>query len=773
MQRLFASLLLVALVAAAAFVFLRPAPQLPGSTSPVPAKSSVSPRVDPNQVAQLEQLEAARRDAENTIWAPELDAQHHESFVIQFWDALRRSPAPLLDLARFPCNSVEIGQINQPQTLEHQIELYKFSGPTRQLPREAWQTLVESLVQAGWHLESSEWRHVQFSPAITQHARSVFTVELHLKQSPTGQRAIVRGRVGIEWGPAPAEGNSSPSPHRVDASRIEIYRRADPPLFTKVIEEIIPPSRDALFVDPLLIRDLDGDGLDDLILAGRNRLYWNQGNGSFKNLKLCPRLDTPLSTAVFGDFDGDGLVDFLGVDNRGLVLFRGDAAGGFSGSPTRQSLPELFNPFVLTIGDVDGDGDLDAWLAQYKVPLRYGQMPTPYHDANDGFPSYLLLNDGNGHFQEGTVVAGLGAKRFRRTYSASFCDLDQDGDLDLVNVSDFAGIDIHLNDGRGHFRDLTGSLLPERHLFGMAHAIADFDGDGRPDLFAVGMNSPAASRLDHLQLPPGGDPMRALMTHGNRTFLNRGDHFEIAPFDARIAHAGWAWGVTAFDFDNDGDLDLYLGNGHRSGPSVRDYEPQFWMHDIQIGRSASDPVHELYFDSKTGRSYAAGESYGGHQRNVFYLNAGSMGWHEVGWLMGVAMGEDSHAVASADLDGDGRPDLLVVTEEYWPVQRHTFSIFRNQTPHRPWIGVRLGTSRDYVPGEPTEVRLKTAARTQHRWILTGDGHRQQSPPVARFGLGDSGNVERVEVLQRGRQIWSQDHPRSSQDLRMGGSSAGP
>src|SRR5947207_15125749 len=94
---------------------------------------------------------------------------------------------------------------------------------------------------------------------------------------------------------------------------------------------------------------------------------------------------------------------------------------------------------VMTCGDIDADGDLDVFLAQYEEPYANGTTPNPYYDANDGNPCYLLLNDGHGNFNDATIGSGLEKKRQRRSYSASFADLDDDGALDLVVVSDFAG----------------------------------------------------------------------------------------------------------------------------------------------------------------------------------------------------------------------------------------------------------------------------------------------------------------------------------------------
>ena len=74
------------------------------------------------------------------------------------------------------------------------------------------------------------------------------------------------------------------------------------------------------------------------------------------------------------------------------------------------------------------------------------------------------------------------AKRHRRTYSNSLVDLDDDGDLDLLVVSDFAGIDLYENDGHGRFTDITDRKIAQPHFFGMAHTFGDYDRDGLPRL---------------------------------------------------------------------------------------------------------------------------------------------------------------------------------------------------------------------------------------------------------------------------------------------------
>ena len=151
-------------------------------------------------------------------------------------------------------------------------------------------------------------------------------------------------------------------------------------------------------------------------------------------------------------------------------------------------------------------------------------MPTPYYDALDGYPAYLLLNNGDGtSFTEKTEASGISKKRNRRTFSSSLYDYDGDLDLDLLVVSDFAGVDLYQNDGDGQFSDVTDEVFYNRHLFGMAHSIEDFNHDGILDLYAIGMSSTTARRLDRMNAGrsefPGHNEMRSAMGYGNRLYL--------------------------------------------------------------------------------------------------------------------------------------------------------------------------------------------------------------------------------------------------------------
>jgi len=404
----------------------------------------------------------------------------------------------------------------------------------------------------------------------------------------------------------------------------------------------------------------------------------------------------------------------------------------------------------MTTGDIDADGDADLWLSQYKLPYVKGQMPTPIYDANDGFPGYLLLNDGTGQLIDSTAAAGLAAKRHRRSYSASFADIDDDRDLDLVVVSDFAGVDLYLNNGTGKFTDATERLVENHYGFGMAHTFADYNADGRMDLLMIGMNSWTAERLLSMKLAPPthrhyterlGD-----LTFGNRLYFGDGEKITQRPMGDHVANTGWSWGATSFDADNDGDTDLFIANGHKSRDSVKDYERQFWCHDIYHASSESNPAMEIYIQGTASRLYGAGYSYGGYEKNRLLLNRENKSLDDVAFLMNASHEIDSRNVVSGDIDGDGRLDLFFTHFSVWPEASQGLLIARNLWPSdNRWVGFHLARSAGSPSLNGTKVHLRAGGRDQWRYIVNGDSYRSQHAPIAHFGLGQATAAEFVEI----------------------------
>jgi hypothetical protein len=708
-------------------------------------------------------LARVRDRLDQSIWATEVAAQEHEQTFVVLWDNVRAADDKLAALAEVAGETLVLGQPAQTRELDWGIRHTRF-GPqgqdgqaAREIPRAEWTATIEALRQAGWRLEELEFHHSKFDPAADgKPARSIMASVFHLVNESSKARMIVRGDLAIEWtGRRDKAGN--PIPARLDATNFQVFERSGTPPFSLLASW--PFVTDSTGVSapstthPILVFDLDGDGLSEISVAGFNRLYKNLGQGKFAEPEpLCADQPKHVNGGVLADFNGDRRTDFLaGLKNGYLRLYLGDEQGRFStaGREIRATDEKLRSPTSLTAGDIDGDGDLDLWVGQYKPPYLDGHMPTPYYDANDGFPSFLLVNDGQGEFTDGTAAAGLDKKRLRRTYSSSLVDLNNDDKLDLLVVSDFSGIDVYYGDGQGKFRDVTDEVTPVKYAFGMSHTFGDYNQDGLLDFYVIGMSSTTARRLEYMNLKRNDfedrTKARPGMGYGNRMYLSKGGSFEQNPQNDQVARSGWSWGSTTFDPDNDGDQDLFIANGYQSGKSCKDYCTRYWTHDIYTGTSKPDPaIKELFGQSLAGLDKDE-ESWNGYEHDVLFMNFEGKEFLNVAFLLGVGFEFDSRAVVSDDFDGDGRMDLVV--EQFDRASKtYTLHLLRNEWPtDHHWIGVRL---RDGGPGRSpmgAKVTLHTPEGKRVAQNVSGHSVWSQHPNTVHWGLGNVTDVEAIEV----------------------------
>ena len=699
------------------------------------------------QMRALGLIEAEETERNRETWADEILSRRYEGVISEFWDRLNVNEAALSLVAEFPFESIGFGQLTDQRNLQHGIQHSQIGGKAIPRSSEVWRDLISQWVSAGWVLEFQECRQSAFDLSDSTAPRSVFDLNVHLKRSSPLVRGILRGKLAVVWEDGP--GVEFPRVKSLELMEGEWLTRSGPSVFKEIVSREMMPHTETRFIDPLIVADFDGNGRSDLLFSGCNVLYSAIDGGGLRSEKFVKGSNPVVYTSLFADVNGDGLRDYLFVDRQGVMMVPG---GG-----DRRTLysvwkapAQLLNPSALTAGDVDGDGDLDLWLVQYKMPYVAGQMPTPFYDANDGFPSYLLINDGDAQFSDRTEMSGLGGKRNRRSYSASLIDLDGDLDLDLLNVSDFAGLDVYRNDGKGRFVEETSAFTDVSNGFGMAHAFGDFDRNGTLDFVMIGMNSAVADRLDSLSLWPKDSNLqqsyRSLMAYGNRMYSNRGDRFVETELGKGVARAGWAWGVGTLDFDNDGDLDLYIANGHKTRASTRDYDEQFWCHDLFTGNSNENPVLDLYFRKVGTELYGQGYSYGGHQRNAFFLNLDGKEFVEVAYLLGLADDADGRNVVCEDLDLDGLVDIVITTSEVWPKSSQSFRLYQNLLEETGnWIGVQRPKESPDGSWMGAVVRVQQGDQSIVKVITSGDGYRTQSAGNLHFGLGKATAIDQFSV----------------------------
>ena len=735
------------------------------SPNPKPDVSSDSDAENVEARAAVLLKERTRLDA--TIWKDEVLSQEYEQVFVDLWDNLRAAQNKIKVVQEFPFEQLFLGKPQEAQSRDLGITVTQYAGREKTLDQTNWRILLSQFRQAGFEIVQTEWHHAKFYPADANAVRSTVNMTAHVRNATTDKRYIIKAALRVEWEPRTSS-EYSPRIQTIDATGLKIIERTGESAF-RIAHTIRPNAkkRGQLFrvVVPMFVYDLDRDGLSEIILPCMNSIYWNQGNWTFEPGRLFKHQRKGLMLAgVFADFTGNGRADFLGASTGNLVLYEAGAKGRFDTPPRVAASDIVFvNPLTVTAGDIDSDGDLDLWVAQYKPPYDQGQMPTPYYDANDGHPAYLLRNNGKGRFTDITETAKLAKKRFRRTYSSSLVDVDDDQDLDLVVCNDFAGLDLYLNNGQGQFIDVSDTHLDQRHSFGMSLTFGDYNRDGKIDLFMAGMGSTTARRLDQLKLGREEFPLhqkkRKAMGYGNRMYLavneetdNTGKverKFRQAPFNDQVARTGWSWGSTSLDFDNDGDRDVYVANGHQSRGSAKDYCTHFWRQDIYSGNSKPDAAQVALREIAPAFSTALENeiSWNGYEHNCLLMNESGGGFLNVAFLMGAAFEFDSRNVVSDDLDGDGRIDLVVAEATFgshYPFELHVLEN-RLATDHH-WIGVRLGEEKNGNSAMGATVVLRSAEGEQVEKILSGDSFSSQHALIAHFGIGTLTKVDSVEVI---------------------------
>lgn len=345
--------------------------------------------------------------------------------------------------------------------------------------------------------------------------------------------------------------------------------------------------------------DYDGDGWDDVFFAdgASARLYRNQGDGTFEDVTAAAGLPTDLggvNVALFADLDNDGDRDlFLGVFTGENRLYRNQGDGTFEDVTDGAGLGGRFVT-VAAAGDADGDGLLDLYVGRYLDPRIH--LPTTLFYARNGQGNSLLRNLGDLRFEDVTEHAGV--REGGLTLGVTWADYDDDGDQDLYVANDFGRNALLENRGDGTFDDVSQDTGTLDFGYGMSATWNDVDNDGDLDLYTSNVHSgqrwygqaPSLSKYLLTSLRQGtiyqdygayrevfgyaGSDWKDYgdrMVKGNSLLLNDGDgNFTDAAEDAGANPFGWYWGATFLDYDNDGWQDVYLANGWITAESHKD-----------------------------------------------------------------------------------------------------------------------------------------------------------------------------------------------------------
>jgi len=467
--------------------------------------------------------------------------------------------------------------------------------------------------------------------------------------------------------------------------------------------------------------DYDNDGDVDLFIVNGSRLggfppgeepratlYRNDGNWHFADVGAAAGVDhlgwgMGCTTA---DYNADGQVDLYLTNYGPNALYRNDGKGRFEDVAEQAGVANPAWSMAATFGDYDGDGDLDFYLTNYIDfdPNFKPANPNFCHwrgldvfcgplglaGARDAF----YLNQGPESawsFIESSNQFGLPDYHYY-SYGALTGDYDNDGDPDIYLANDATPNVLYLNEG-GRFRDIaqiSSSAFSENGLeqASMGVASSDYDSDGDLDLFVTNFSY-----------------------DNNTLYQNSGRGFFLdASFSAGLgapSHKYLGWGANFFDYDNDGDEDLFVANGHVY-PSV--------------------DQHTL------GTGYA--------QPNQLFENGGRARFTEITAAAGpgLQIKESSRGSAFADFDNDGDLDLIVVNIDSRP------TLLRNDGGnHHNWLMIKLRDQGFNTQAIGARVTLITEDHQQLREVRAGTSYLSQDDQRLHFGLGTAQQVQRLII----------------------------
>ena len=478
--------------------------------------------------------------------------------------------------------------------------------------------------------------------------------------------------------------------------------------------------------------DYDQDGRLDVYLVngwrldgtkvverGRNGLYRQRPDGSFEDVTDAAGVggegEWGAGVAV-ADYDNDGRPDLFVTNFGRNLLYRNLGVGRFENVAARVGVEAPGWNTSASFFDADGDGWLDLYVARYidcsledvlqaKPTLSWRGLEQvavgPF--GLKGAPDRFFRNV-EGRFVDATDEAGMKDLALGFGFAVRAADFDDDGDLDVYVANDSDPNYLYRNDGGGRFKEVA---VPASCAFdangaaqaSMGIATGDADGDGILDLFTTNFSE------DFSTLYKGA---------GGGFFEDVSRETGVGP----ITYRPLSWGTAFADFDNDGDLDLAVANGH--------IYPQIDRHPEVIGTYRQ---RNLLLENRSIRDDATPRA----PAEALFRDATA----EAGPGFG---SERAHrGLAVGDFDNDGRLDLLITSLDEPP------ELLRNDGAAGSWLTIVCEAPGGTAIPIGTKVTVTAGGRKLSRDISAGDSYASNHDPRAHFGLGRAEVADEVQV----------------------------
>jgi hypothetical protein len=432
-----------------------------------------------------------------------------------------------------------------------------------------------------------------------------------------------------------------------------------------------------------------------------NRLYHQKRDGTFEDVTEKAGLQGTgygMGVAV-GDYDNDGFEDLYVTAYGGNKLYHNNGDGTFADVTQKAGVSGSGWSTSAAWVDLDGDGFLDLIVLRY---LQWDFDDTWCGERREGYRAYchpdsfpaiaplVYHNDGNGHFIE--IAEKIGLASPAKGLGIAFADYDRDGRLDLFFANDSMPEFLYHNKGEGRFEEvalISGVALDgEGHSYaGMGVDFADYNNDGLPDLFVTDL----ASQM-----------YAVYRNNGDGTFTY--DTYPSGIGRISLKHSGW--GTRFLDYDNDGWKDLLITQGHD-------------LDTIQLTFPDLRYQESMLLVRNTGKGFVDVSAQAG---DIF----------QKAWV--------GRGLAIGDIDNDGRLDAVVTSNDGALYVLHNASQTQNH-----WLTLELVGHQSNRDGIGAEVKVVTAKGSQWATVTTGGSYLSSSDKRVHFGLGSEKAAEQIEI----------------------------
>jgi uncharacterized membrane protein len=460
--------------------------------------------------------------------------------------------------------------------------------------------------------------------------------------------------------------------------------------------------------------DYDNDGWMDIYLVNsgkcdfynpnpplRNALYRNNRDGTFTDVteKAGVAAGGYGQGIAVGDYDGDGFPDLYVTQYGRSILYHNNGDGTFTDVTEKAGVAAPGWASSAVWFDYDNDGRLDLFVCNFVDFSKAKNLPcTAYNKPGYCVPtlykptaSWLFHNNGDGTFTDVSTSSGI-AKHLGKAWGVVAADLNNDGKMDLFVANDTVQNFLYMNRGNGRFEEVgalagVGYSETGRPRSGMGVDAMDFNQDGWIDLFVA--------NIDH-------EEYSLYQNNHNETFDDQADATAIGAATRLMS----GWGLKFFDYDNDGNLDLFLANGN----------PDDLIETIQKDVTYREPLMLFHNDGKALHNVSA------ESGPIFARNLSARG------------------LAIGDFDNDGAVDVLVSVNDAAPLLLRNTAAKDNH-----WLGIKLVGKKSNRDAIGARVTYHAGDLKRSRTKVGGGSYLSSHDPRLVLGLGKRTKIDWLEV----------------------------